>query len=149
MNRDFLQTIARRTLCIFLLFMWSSLSWATNESLLEGGNSATSPKTTHTAPVIFNGNVLTEVVGIRAYPAARRANEIAETLVAIAEDASIDPQSLTLVYLESRDDVVHGETIVISAFDVDAAYFGLNDRHILNAHMDQATTSGLIEYNSA
>ena len=109
MNRDFPRTGTGRFLCVILLFIWSSLSWAANESLLEGGDSAASASTPHTAPVIFNGNVLTEVIGIRAYPAKRRAAEIAENLEAIAEDASIDPDSLRIVKLESQDDIVHGD----------------------------------------
>ena len=100
MNRDFLQTGTGRFLCVILLFIWSPLSWAANESLLEGVDSAASPSTAHTAPVIFNGRELTEVVGIRAYPATRRAAEIANSLEAIAEDASIDPDSLTIVKLD-------------------------------------------------
>ena len=146
MNREFLQTIAGRTLCLFLLLIWSSLSWAANESLLEGKGSTTSLSTTDTAPVIFNGNVLTEVIGIRAYPATRRAGEIAEVLEAIAEDASIDPDSLTLVNLESRDDIVHGDTIIISTFDIDATYFGLNDRHILSDTYMTRIREGIREY---
>ncbi len=131
MNRNSLRTGAGRSLCIFLLFIWSSLSWAVNEPLLDGGNSAT-PPTTHAAPVVFNGNVLTEVVGISAYPARRRADEIAEGLEAIAEDSSIDPESFKIVYLKSRDDIVHGDQWIMSIFDFDAAYIGLGDRHILS-----------------
>ena len=132
MNRDFLQTGTGRFLCVILLFIWSPLSWAANESLLEGVDSAASPSTAHTAPVIFNGRELTEVVGIRAYPATRRAAEIANSLEAIAEDASIDPDSLTIVKLESRDDIVHGDQWIMSVFGFDAAYVGLDDRHILS-----------------
>lgn len=132
MNRDFPRTGTGRTLCIFLLFIWSSLSWAANESLLKGEGPAASPSTTHTAPVIFNGRELTEVIGIRAYPATRRADEIAKSLEAIAEDASIDPQGLKIDQSDNMDMIVHGEEEVMVILDVDAAYVGLNDRHILS-----------------
>ncbi len=132
MNRDSLRTGAARSLCIFLLFMWSSLSWAADKSLLEGGGSAASASTTDAAPVIFNGRELTEVVGIRAYPATRRANEIAENIEAIAEDNSIVPESLTIVKAESWDDIMLGDQWVMSVFDVDAEYMGIRERHILS-----------------
>ena len=146
MNRNFLRTGAGRTLCIFLLCMWSSLSWAADESLLKGGIPAALPSTTHTAPVIFNGRELTEVIGIHAYPATRRADEIAEGLEAIAEDASIDPENLTIVKLESQDDIVHGDQWIMSVFDVDAAYIGLNDRHILSDTYLTRIREGINEY---
>jgi len=132
MNRTFPRTGTGRSLCIFLLCMWSSLGWAADESLMKGGIPAASPSTTHTAPVIFNGRELTEVIGIRAYPATRRADEIAINLEAIAENASIDPDSLTIVKLESRDDIVYGDASIMSVFGFDAAYVGLDDRHILS-----------------
>jgi small-conductance mechanosensitive channel len=132
MNRNFLQTGTGRFLCVILLFMWSSLSWAADKSLLEGEDSAASPSTTHTAPVIFNGEVLTEIIGIRAYPATRRAREITEQLEAIAEDSSIDPQSLKIDQSDSMDMIVHGDEEIMVILDVDAEHVGLNDRHLLS-----------------
>lgn len=146
MSRGILKTGSGHTLGILLLFIWSSLGWAANESLLEGGSPAVSPSTTHAAPVIFNGRVLIEVVGIRAYPAVRRAGEIAEAIEAIAEDASIDPESLRIVKSESSDDIVHGDKRIMSAFDFDAAYIGLNDRHTLSDVFLTKIREGIHEY---
>jgi len=47
-----------------------------------------------TAPVVVNGKVRFHVVGVTAYPAERRASEIAKRIEALARDKKYDPKTL-------------------------------------------------------
>ena len=49
-----------------------------------------------TAPVVVNGEVRFHVVGMSAYPAERRANEIARRIEALAQDPKFDPKTLRI-----------------------------------------------------
>ena len=47
-----------------------------------------------TAPVVVNGKVRFHVVGVTAYPAERRASEIAKRIEELARDKKYDPKTL-------------------------------------------------------
>jgi small-conductance mechanosensitive channel len=85
-----------------------------------------------TSPVVVNGEVLTEVVGVSAYPARRRAREIAARIERLARDPATAPEKITVVKLDNSDNILYEGELIISVFDVDAAHLGLNDRHILS-----------------
>lgn len=81
------------------------------------------------APVVFNGEVLFNVVGIATYPAEKRARRIARRMERLARDESYDPEDLAIQEKENAHSIyreaVTDENPVVSVFDEDAALQGL------------------------
>ena len=73
-----------------------------------------------------------DVHGIRAYPARRRAGEIADIVKAIAADASKDPAMITAVDKRDlkRTEISLGDQYILSVFDFDAEVQGIDNRQI-------------------
>lgn len=74
------------------------------------------------APVIVDGEVLFLVRGVTALPAARRAEAIAERIVAVAADPSIPPNSLSLTETpgEPWTRVMVDDMIILTVTEADA-----------------------------
>ncbi|MEN8174367.1 MAG: mechanosensitive ion channel domain-containing protein [Pseudomonadota bacterium] len=77
------------------------------------------------APVIIDGRVLFHVRGIRAYPAKRRAGEIAERIEAFAADTELDPKDLRLQETENAIEIRVGDDLVARVYDADAEIGGV------------------------
>ena len=58
-----------------------------------------------TAPVVVNGKVRFHVIGVSAYPAKRRAHEIAGRIEALAQDPKFDPKTLRIEDAGARNRV--------------------------------------------
>ena len=95
-------------------------------------NYAPSPDSVDTAPVIVNGVVVFDVPGIRAYPARRRAGEIADKVQEIAADISKDPAMITIIDKPDlkRSEISLGEQYILSVFNFDAEVQGIDNRQI-------------------
>lgn len=79
------------------------------------------------APVVINGEVLFQVVGVSTYPAKRRADEIESKIEAIAEDPDFDPKTLRIVEDKLHHKIFPGEGrgSIVTIFDEDAALEGV------------------------
>jgi len=117
-------------LLLLLTFLFSA-AFADNIAQ-SSGNRQTSPHSVETAPVIVNGAVVFDVPGIRAYPARRRAGEIADKVQAIAADASKDPAMITAVDKPDvkRTEISLGDQYILSVFNFDAEVQGIDNRQI-------------------
>jgi len=117
-------------LLLLLTFLFSA-AFADNIAQ-SSGNRQYSPHSVDTAPVIVNGAVVFDVPGIRAYPARRRAGEIADIVKAIAADASKDPAMITMVDKRDlkRTEISLGDQYILSVFDFDAEVQGIDNRQI-------------------
>ncbi|MDX2478032.1 MAG: mechanosensitive ion channel [Gammaproteobacteria bacterium] len=117
-------------LLLLLTFLFSA-AFADNIAQ-SSGNRQSSPHSVDTAPVIVNGAVVFDVPGIRAYPARRRAGEIADTVKAIAADASKDPAMITAVDKPDvkRTEISLGDQYILSVFDFDGEVQGIDNRQI-------------------
>ena len=74
------------------------------------------------APVIVDGNKLFRVRGISSYPATKRAAEIRQRIIALANDKSFSTAQLTVTNEEtSRSIVMAGSQELFNVFDEDAA----------------------------
>jgi len=86
---------------IFLLFVFILLSplqaFAQSQPESKSTVISSSFDIVDTAPVVINGEVRFHVVGIKAYPAKRRARDIARRIEALAEDPQFDPKTLHVV----------------------------------------------------
>ena len=84
-------------------------------------------KTVDTAPVVVNGKVRFRVVGVSAYPAERRADEIARRIEALAKDPKFDPKNLRVEDAGVYHKIFPGEngTAILSLLDADAEFEGI------------------------
>jgi small-conductance mechanosensitive channel len=74
-----------------------------------------------TAPVIVDGEVLFRVRGVSAYPAERRAAEIARAIVEVAEDRTILPEAIRAEPMDVGIRIVAGKRTVARVVPADAA----------------------------
>jgi small-conductance mechanosensitive channel len=74
-----------------------------------------------TAPVIVDGEVLFRVRGVSAYPAERRAAEIARSIVEVAEDRTILPEAIRAEPMDAGVRIVAGKRTVARVVPADAA----------------------------
>ena len=66
-----------------------------------------------TAPVTLDGVALFRVVGVSAYPATQRAQDIGSRIKAIAADAAVSTESLRVVELSDRSRIQAGDRPVV------------------------------------
>ncbi len=87
------------------------------------------------APVIVDGEVLFYVAGISAYPADRRAREIAEGIASLADDPAFDPESLHVVEENGTTIIVTGTARPLRLFDADAELEGVDRSTLARAYV--------------
>lgn len=92
--------------------------------------------TASTAPVVIDGRTLFRVRGVTAYPAEKRAKDIAARIVTFAADASRSTDTLRTVEAGPRSVILAGDTPLMSVLDEDSRIEGVN-RQLL-AHTDLA-----------
>jgi len=81
-----------------------------------------------TAPVLVDGYELFSVVGVSAYPAERRAQEIADRIAGLAKDPAFDPSTIELDKEQDTIVIVGGQTRIMAVFEQDAAAEGMATR---------------------
>jgi small-conductance mechanosensitive channel len=77
------------------------------------------------ADVAIDGRTLFRVRGTMAYPAARRAQEITDRILATAADASVRPDALRVVESDTGSTILAGERQVMIVVDADAELEGV------------------------
>lgn len=77
------------------------------------------------APVEVDGVTLFRVAGIQAFPAEERARAIADRIKAVAADLKISGKALRVVDAQDRSNILIGERLVMSVFDVEADIEGV------------------------
>jgi len=82
------------------------------------------------APVVIDGETLMYLRGVTSYPAEKRAANLKDQIVALAQDETFDINRLSLAQLDDRSEIVAGDDIILRIFDVDAALENI-DRAIL------------------
>ena len=80
-----------------------------------------------TAEVVVNGKVRFQVIGVGAYPAERRAREIARRIKALAKDPKFDPKTLRIKDAGEYHQIFPGESgkAIFSVLDADAESEGV------------------------
>ena len=87
-------------------------------------------QTYQTAPVIFEGKRLFNVIGISSYPAEERAGKILSRIKALADNNSLSTDSIKIIELEDRTNLTLNGQILMSIVEVDATHEGIT-REIL------------------
>lgn len=110
-------------LCAALSF--TLLSAAAQEPALQTPDSEF-----QTAPVVVDGVTLFYVRGVSAFPAGKRAQEIATRIHAVAADHSVSPESLRLGETPTGTQILAGSKPLMTVVDADARLEGV-ERQVL------------------
>lgn len=87
-----------------------------------------------TAPVRIDGAVLFMVRGTTSYPAGERAAAIAGRITSLADDRSVQIESIAPFESELSTDIRAGNRIIMSALDVDAELEGVSRQVLARAY---------------
>jgi small-conductance mechanosensitive channel len=113
-------------IAVVIAILPTSISAQTNTENAEGKQN----QTYQTAPVIFEGKRLFNVIGISSYPAEERAGKILSRIKALADNHSLSTDSIKIIELEDRTNLTLNGQILMSIVEVDATHEGIT-REIL------------------
>lgn len=82
------------------------------------------------APVSIDGETLMYLRGVTSYPAEKRAAELREKIIALAQDDTFSVEGLSVVAQQDRSEIVARDEVILRIFDADAALENI-DRAIL------------------
>jgi small-conductance mechanosensitive channel len=128
-----------RLLCAALA--WSAPAGAQDSAAVQADerpSDAESAVVQPTAPVVVDGVMLFRVRGVSAYPAERRAAEIAERIRAIASDRTFPVESLTVKETPSATTVVAAGRRLFGVLDADAQLEGVPRQVLAETYRDRA-----------
>ncbi len=97
------------------------------------------------APVVLDGKTLLLVRGVSAFPAERRAREIAARIEALAADPGFDPANLKISELPEAAVISAGDQRLVMIFEADAVLESV-DRGILAEAYLQRIREAIAEY---
>lgn len=87
-----------------------------------------------TAPVRIDGAVLFMVRGVTSYPAGERAAAIANRIIALADNRSVQIESIAEFESEHSTDIRAGNRFIMSVLDVDAELDGVSRQVLARAY---------------
>lgn len=90
-----------------------------------------------TAPVIVDGHTLFLVRGLSAYPAEKRAQDIANRIRAVAADHAYSPQSLRLEDAPVGTRILAGTQLIMTVSDSDARMEGVHRQMVAQAYLSR------------
>ncbi len=105
----------------------------------------TRPSSLETAPVTIDGSFLFHLRGVSAYSAEDRAQVVMQRIVNTARNPAVTSEMIVVKALPDRSDIVAGNALVLSIFDVDAELEGV-DRPILVEAMLQQVRDAVEQY---
>lgn len=128
-----LQTVITTILLIVfaLLALPAAAATATTSAALE------SEADIVRAPVIIDGVELFEVRGISAFPAQRRAAQIADRIVALAADPKFDLKTLRLSEADNSTAIVANDQQILRVLDEDASLENLERRMLASVCLNR------------
>jgi len=99
------------------------------------------------SPVVVNGMVRFHVVGVSAYPAQRRARNIAKRIKVLAQDPKFDPKTLRLKDTGSYHQILAGENgeAILAVQDADAQFEGI-PRSVLAETLRRSIAESIADY---
>ena len=95
----FADPVARKLgsfLLLVITLLLPPVVYAQAQTEIKGAEPADIFRVVDTAPVVVNGEVRFHVVGVSAYPAKRRAHDIARRIEGLAKDPKFDPKILRI-----------------------------------------------------
>lgn len=95
--------------------------------------------TIHTAPVVVDGMTLFSVRGVSAYPAEKRAEEIADRIRTVAANHDYSPQWLQSREVPLGTQLVADAQPIMTLFDSDARLEGVRRQVLAQAYLQKVT----------
>jgi small-conductance mechanosensitive channel len=132
-----------RGLQILILLAVTAAGLAPNPVMAQQSNDDAAwlgtEKAASTAPVTIDGRLLFRVFGVTSFPAGKRAQAIADRIIALAEDRSESTDSLRLVEAEHSTDILAGDQLIMSVVNADARIEGGDNprRLIAQVHLNR------------
>ncbi len=99
-----------------------------------------------TAPVVLDGKTLFRVRGISAYPAERRAADIANRIETFARNREAPLESLRLVEQPARTEIMAGDQRLLAIFNEDARLEGIERQDVLATLYLQRIRESVADY---
>ncbi len=109
------------------------------------GSNAANLSSLETAPVTIDGGFLFHLRGVSAYSAEDRAQVVMQRIVNTARNLAVTRERIVVKALPDRSDIVAGNALVLSIFDVDAELEGV-DRPLLAEAMLQQVRDAVDQY---
>jgi small-conductance mechanosensitive channel len=103
-----------------VMVVWAAVLPAVAISQQNQGRQSADASEVPTAPVIVDGRVLFYLRGVSAYPAERRAREVAERIEKIAADEKFPAEDLSVVELENQSNIMAGQRLIMVVVDADS-----------------------------
>ena len=124
---------------IYLMFKCSPVAIlilvASIASAQEVGISRPQQATYDSAAVVVNGKVLFNVIGISSSPAKKRAKRIANRIEALAQDPTVDPESIAIRVEDDRTLLVAGDQRIMTIRNLDAMGEGVKRRTLAEIYL--------------
>jgi small-conductance mechanosensitive channel len=121
--------ISWRSACRLFQFALGLLAWnapvLAQDTASQGSTRAESPLEQPTAPVALDGVTLFRVRGTSAYPAERRASEIAGRIAALASDRTVPAESVQVRETPLGSELVASGRRLLAVVDADAQLEGV------------------------
>ena len=125
-------SLLKSLLCLAVLFVTLSI-----QALAQQQAPPSDPTGASVAAVIVDGNKLFRVRGMPSYPATRRAAEIRQRIIDLANDESFDTAKLIVSNDEPiRTTVLAGDLELFSIFDEDAALENIGRELLAHVYRD-------------
>jgi small-conductance mechanosensitive channel len=105
-------------LCCVLIT--SSETYAADQQKTTGSLWRNKTTSTYVAPVIVDGRVLFNLVGLSAYPARQRAKKIAGKIRLLAKNPSFDPATLEIRETDGRAEIFANDNKLLAILKADA-----------------------------
>ena len=119
-----------------MLLVGAGLGIMSSASAQEAAQPAR-PPTLETAPVTIDGSFLFHLRGVSAYTAEDRAQVVTQRIVDTARNPAITREMILVKALADRSDIVAGNSLILSIFDVDAEYEGVERPLLVEAILQQ------------
>lgn len=118
-------TVAIRWL-VFVVCLFYPLSLLADTQQSDEPQQIKAIPDTNVGEVRVDGYMLFRVRGVAGYPAKRRANEIAQRIVAVAENKNISPDSIHVKSPKSDHiEIFAGKTLLVNLYEADAEIEGI------------------------
>ena len=125
----------RRSLLCLLLVITSRVILLAQEIPTKPLSPDDSANEVQSASVIVDGRPLFVIRGVSAYPAAKRAQNIADRIVDLARDKSFDKQNLRFAEGPYGTQVFGGNKLILTVYDDDARLEGIQRAILAHAYM--------------
>lgn len=143
------KNIVLTRLLLLVLFTFQCQTVFAEDNSQSSNSSIESSGKIDSAPVAVNGDILFEVVGIPAYPAKRRAAEISDEIEDLAADDTVDIKNIQLKRMTDRIEIVYGDRLIFSVFDIDAKHQGLKNRQVVAETFLEKLQQGIVAYRAS